>query len=96
MVAICDANYCFTMFDVGQFGSNNDSGILLNSEMGMAFEFDKLKVLRKSVINIEIGALPYFQVSDEIFRFKRWLMRPYPGTELSCEKRKSTIILSSL
>ena len=24
LLAICDANYCFTLFDLGQFGSNND------------------------------------------------------------------------
>ena len=25
-----DANYCFTIFDLGQYGSNNDIGILSN------------------------------------------------------------------
>ena len=34
LLAVCDAKYCFTMFDVGQYGSNNDSGVLLNSKMG--------------------------------------------------------------
>ena len=34
LLAICDAKYCFTMCDVGQYGSNNDSGVLLNSKMG--------------------------------------------------------------
>ena len=28
LLAICDANYCFTLFDLGQYGSNNDSGVL--------------------------------------------------------------------
>ena len=31
-LAICDANYCFTLFDLGQFGSNNDSGVLASSQ----------------------------------------------------------------
>ena len=35
LMAVCDANYCFTLFDVGSYGSKNDSGILANSEMGM-------------------------------------------------------------
>ena len=33
LLAICDANYCFTLFDLGQCGSNNDSGVLANSQM---------------------------------------------------------------
>ena len=26
LLAICNANYCFALFKVGQYGSNNDSG----------------------------------------------------------------------
>ena len=33
LLAICDANYCFSLFDLGQFGSNNDSGVLSNSKL---------------------------------------------------------------
>ena len=31
LMAICDANYCFTSVDVGNYRSNNDSRVLLNS-----------------------------------------------------------------
>ena len=37
LLAICDANYCFTLFDLGQFGSNNDSGVLASSQIGEIF-----------------------------------------------------------
>ena len=47
LMAVCDANYCFTMFDVGQFGSNNDSEVLENSTMGKALKYDTLKVPKK-------------------------------------------------
>ena len=33
LLEISDANYCFTLFDLGQFGSNNDSGVLASSEI---------------------------------------------------------------
>eukprot|EP00795_Rhopilema_esculentum_P001769 gene1769-16252_t len=42
LLAICDARYTFTMVDVGQYGNNNDSEVLLNSEMGQRFEEDSL------------------------------------------------------
>ena len=42
LMALCDANYYFTLFDLGQYGSNNNSGILANSEMGNMFEEDQL------------------------------------------------------
>ena len=44
LMALCGANYCFTLFDLGQYGSNNDSGILANSEIGKMFEEDQLNV----------------------------------------------------
>ena len=37
LLAICDANYCFTLFDLGQFGSNNDGGVLASSQVGAIF-----------------------------------------------------------
>ena len=37
-MAVCDANYCFTMIDLGQDGSNNDSGVLASSVMGEMFD----------------------------------------------------------
>ena len=37
LLAICDANYCFTLFDLGQFGSNNDIGVLASSQIAEIF-----------------------------------------------------------
>ena len=42
LMAICDANYCFTLIDVGDYGSNNDSGVLSRSKMGCRFEAGKI------------------------------------------------------
>ena len=38
LMAVCNANYCFTMIDVGGFGKDNDTSILNESEFGQAFE----------------------------------------------------------
>ena len=44
LMAICDANYCFTFFDLGQYGSNNDSGVLSNSQLGHLFDSNGLNI----------------------------------------------------
>ena len=85
LLAICDANYCFTMFDIGQYGSNNDSGVLLHSEMGQCFDEGSLMVPEEQNINFTGNILPYYLVGDEIFPLKHWLMRPYPGPLYSYE-----------
>ena len=33
LLAICDSNYCFTLFGLGQYGSNNDCGVFANLGM---------------------------------------------------------------
>ena len=31
LLAVCDVDYCFTMYDFGSYGSKNDSGVLASS-----------------------------------------------------------------
>ena len=80
LMAVCDARYCFTLVNVGNFGSNNDSGMLAKSSMGKRFEEQKINVPNaKSLLGYAEDKLPFFLVGDEIFPPKTWLMRPYPG-----------------
>ena len=48
LLAVCDAKY-FNIFDVGQYGSNNNSDVLLNSKMG--------KKLAQGLLNIPSGTI---------------------------------------
>ena len=41
LMAICDAKYCFTLVDVGNYGKNNDAQIFGISLMGIAFWMEK-------------------------------------------------------
>ena len=43
LLAICDACYNFTAIDVGQYGSKNDSAVLLNSKMKKKKKNKKMK-----------------------------------------------------
>ena len=88
LLAICDAHYCFTLVDIGDYGSNNDSGIFSNSEMGKLFQNGKMHLpqpdcLEDSAIQ---SALPYFLVGDEAFPLRPWLQWPYPGKEIPEDK----------
>ena len=42
LLAIGDTNYYFTLFDLGQYGSYNDSGVLASSQIGEIFEDELL------------------------------------------------------
>ena len=80
LLAICDARYCFTLIVVGQYGSNNGSGVLRNSLTGECFSFNLLQVPGPSTVpSYKYEPLPYFLVGGEIFPLQTWLMRPFPG-----------------
>ena len=44
LLAIFNADCCFTLFNLGQYGSNNDSRVLDNSQMGQMFDNNLLHV----------------------------------------------------
>ena len=61
LLAICDANYYFTLFDLGQFGSNNHSGVLASSQMSEMFEDELLHVPEdRKLYDSDNESLPYF------------------------------------
>ena len=49
------------MFDVGQYGSNNDSGVLLNSKMGKKLAQGSLNIPSGATLNgCALNTLSYF------------------------------------
>ena len=68
LMAVCDANYCFSLIDIGQYGSNNDSGVLAASKMGQLFEDNEMNLLSSSKISeSDDFDFTYFLLGDEIF-----------------------------
>ena len=82
LMAVCDANYRFLFFDFEQYGSNNDSGVLLNSKMGEQLERNEFHIPAASPWK-HIRSSSYFLIGDEIFPLETYLMRPYLGSGLS-------------
>ena len=57
LLAVCDANYCFTLVDVGAFGRSNDSGVLVDSLISRAFEKDRMKLPGAKELNRKISLM---------------------------------------
>ena len=80
LLAVCDAKYCFTYVDFGQYGSTNDSSVLRSSGLYKAFEKNKFDVPAPSEAEGFEDPLPYFLLGYKIFLLRTWLMRPFPGS----------------
>lgn len=89
LFAVCDANYCFTLIDVGQYGSNNDSGVLAKNNIGKMFEAKTLMIPPPSHSDgCSQDPLPFYLVGDETFPLKPWLMPS--SLQLSAVKSKES------
>lgn len=90
LMAICDANYCFTRVDVGQYGSISDGGIFSGSELGRDILNEKANLPASPLLlpqpnqnNIRTHS---FIVADQAFPLSYRIMRPYPGKKLTEEQ----------
>ena len=77
LMAMCDANYTFTLVDIGGCGKDNDPGIF-NSLFGKAFH--KKEIGLPDLIEKGEYTLPYVIVGHDISSLiTEWIMKPYPG-----------------
>lgn len=88
LMAVCDARYCFSLVDIGAYGSNNDAGVWNSSEMGKKFASGEMNLPQPDAIPGIEDDLPYFLVGDEIFPLTDYLMRPIPGKSLTDDEKK--------
>ena len=71
LLGACDARYCFTLIDLGQYGRNSDSGVLANSAMGKLFEDNSLNLPEGKPLNeTKEKNTPFYLLRDDIFPLK--------------------------
>lgn len=79
LLAICDANYCFTLVDNGAYGRRSDGGIFVDSAMGRKFVQGEMNIPRPEPLADEGPNFPYVLVGDEAFLLSYFLLQPYFG-----------------
>lgn len=82
LLAVFDANYKFTLIDVGAYGKNSDGGILSRCSFGKKFFKDDLGFPPDKPLPGTAILMPHVLVGDEAFPLNKHLMRPYPGEQL--------------
>jgi len=87
LLAICDANYCFTYVDIGDFGKNNDASIYNNSRFNKKLQAGTLNIPELHIYPEKNDCkMPFVLVGDEAFALSNAMMRPYGGKDLPQNK----------
>uniref|UniRef100_A0A803K7W3 DDE Tnp4 domain-containing protein n=1 Tax=Xenopus tropicalis TaxID=8364 RepID=A0A803K7W3_XENTR len=88
LLAVVDANYCFTIIDVGAYGSSGDANAFKNSIFYKKLNAGRLQLPQPRPLPRTDGPpLPFVFIGDEAFGLSEHLMRPYPSNQRSIEKR---------
>ena len=82
-MGMCDANYCFTIIDVGAAGRESDGGVFARSDFGKMFSGDQLDMPDSANLPGTQTPLPFVCVADAAFPLRNNLMKPYGGKQLS-------------
>ncbi|GFV24034.1 DDE Tnp4 domain-containing protein [Trichonephila clavipes] len=75
LLAVADANACFTMIEVGAYGKDNDNSIFTQSEMGKAYNAQQLNTPRGEFsLPGSAHRTEMYIVGDEAFPLQKNLM----------------------
>lgn len=96
LLALVDADSKFRIIQVGDFGRASDGGVFAHSALGRGMSDKSLNVPEDAPLPGygQHGDVPYMMVGDAAFPLKRYLMRPYPGSNLSRPKNHFNYRLS--
>lgn len=88
MLALVDANYCFTYVSVGCQGRLSDGAVFANSALKDFLKNNTLNLPHATPLPGRTLPVPYFIVADDAFPLQPTIMKLYPGLhEKGSEKR---------
>ena len=81
LMAVVNADYKFSMVDIGDYGSNPDGSIFASSSLGKKICEDDLDLPEDRPLPYDCAKapIPFVFVGDAAFPARTNLMRPYPG-----------------
>lgn len=86
LLAMCDAEYCFTMVDIGAAGSESDGGVFSHCALAHMLERNSLHLPQMATLPMSDVSAPYVIVADAAFPLKTYLLKPYPQRKLDAKK----------
>lgn len=88
LMALCDADSCFTIVDCGQYGRISDAGVYDASHLSVLLEENKLNIpQQKFKLSGSDVDVPFLIIGDEAFPLKPYLMKPFSARTLNAKKR---------
>lgn len=79
LMALVDADYCFTFADVGCQGRISDGGVFRNTVLFKKLEEGTLKIPEDEPLPMTNLSTPYIFVADDAFALGSHLMKPFAG-----------------
>ena len=78
LLAVVNANYEFTMVDIGDYGLMSDGSVFASSNLGHAISHQLLDFPAPRIFPGTSIQFPYVVVGDDAFPVRTNLLRPYP------------------
>ncbi|XP_050293936.1 uncharacterized protein LOC126734379 [Anthonomus grandis grandis] len=79
LMALVDANYCFTFADIGCQGRISDSGVFRNTILFKKLDAGNLMIPEDEPLPMTDIPIPYVFVADDAFALGPHLMKPFAG-----------------
>ncbi|XP_039748888.1 protein ALP1-like [Pararge aegeria] len=87
LLAMCDANYCFTYVNIGSCGKNSDSTIFQNSVLFQQLERNNLRLPAPKYLQGSNIVAPHIIIGDGAFGISNYVMKPYLRNDMSHKQK---------